>query len=123
MFVNEDVSVGTWLAPLDVKKIHDERFRMYGECKEEHIILHYSSINEMKVFNKSVAVNNTLCRWKQKDDKERTIFKGNNTEASLQESKFAQTRKNKIKQQARQENKLKEQEGQWQRSSPVTFLL
>ena len=60
-FVNEDVSVGTWLAPLEVNMVHDKSFRMKSDCKEDQVVLHHSSTDDMKKFNESLAVNNTLC--------------------------------------------------------------
>ena len=97
MFVNEDVTVGTWLAPFDVNKIHDERFRMYGECKEEHIVLHYSSTYDMYVFNKSLALDKTLCGSQMKRNSDRLISNEKKAKTSLQEGKLAQTRRTKLK--------------------------
>ena len=60
-FTNEDVSVGTWLAPLDVNAVHENDFRMSGDCDERFFLIHYSTIGDMKRFNDSLALNNTLC--------------------------------------------------------------
>ena len=88
-FVNEDVSVGTWLAPFKLNAHHDERFRMKGVCREDHIVLHYSSINDMKFFNKSLSVNNTLCGMQLKDKGIPTI-KGSKANVTFLESKLAE---------------------------------
>ena len=61
IYANEDVSVGTWLAPLDVNMVHDERFRMMGDCKENQIVFHHSTINDTVQFNKRLALNNKFC--------------------------------------------------------------
>ena len=60
-FVNEDVSVGTWLAPLTINAYHDERFRMKGVCREDQIVFHESSIEDMDNFNKSIELKNSFC--------------------------------------------------------------
>ena len=109
MFVNEDVSVWTWLAPLDVNKIHDERFRMYGECKEEYIVLHYSSTYDMHVFNKSLAVDNTLCGSQLKRNSEILISNDKKAKSSLQENKPTKTRKSKLKNKTNSHSKIKKE--------------
>ena len=60
-FTNEDVAVGTWLAPLEVNMVHDERFRMSDYCTGDFIIFHPASTEEIKKLNKNLATNNTLC--------------------------------------------------------------
>ena len=66
-FVNEDVSVGTWLAPLTLNVYHDERFRMKGACREDQIVFHESSIEDMHNFNKSIELKNSFCGlWVQR---------------------------------------------------------
>ena len=87
-FVNEDVSVGTWLAPLEVNMVHDESFRMKGDCKEHQVILHYSSIDDMKTFNESLAVNNTLCGVPVKEDIEQSDLQEDKTNTTLHEDKL-----------------------------------
>ena len=69
-FANEDVSIGTWLAPLDVNAVHEDNFRMSGDCEERYILLHYATIGDMKKFNESLASNNTLCGVNVIEDKE-----------------------------------------------------
>lgn len=39
-FSNEDVAVGSWLFPLNVHKIHDQRFLDSYKCSEDSIVLH-----------------------------------------------------------------------------------
>ena len=60
-FTNEDVAVGTWLAPLEINRVHDDVFRMAGDCDEKHIILHYASKENMKEFSNNLLVGGTLC--------------------------------------------------------------
>ena len=68
-FTNEDVSVGTWLAPLEVNMVHDKNFRMSGDCQEDQVVLHYASIDDMKHFYDSLSVNGTLCGIREKEEK------------------------------------------------------
>lgn len=67
VFANEDISVGTWLAPLDINMIHDDRFRVMGDCKENQFIFHHSTIKDMIDFNERLALSNKFCpeasRW------------------------------------------------------------
>ena len=61
MFTNEDVAIGTWLAPLEINRVHDDSFRMSGDCNEKHIVLHYASEKDMKDFSNNLLVSGTLC--------------------------------------------------------------
>ena len=79
-FANEDVSVGTWLAPLEVNLVHDDNFRMSGDCKEDQIVLHYASIDDMKRFNDSLSENGTLCGVKKEIVEKKHASKSDRTE-------------------------------------------
>ena len=85
-FTNEDVSIGTWLAPFEINAVHDENFRMSGDCEERYYLLHYSSVEDMKQFNESLAANNTLCGLKIRKDKE--LF--NKTSSVVQHGNFTE---------------------------------
>ena len=62
MFRNEDVAIGTWLAPLEVIRTHDKRFRMFGSCYNNVIVLHpIHSVDKMKNLYNRLTVNGTLC--------------------------------------------------------------
>ena len=51
LYSNEDVSLGTWLAPLKIKRVHDVRFdteyRSRG-CSNDHLISHKQSPANMR---------------------------------------------------------------------------
>ena len=86
--MNEDVSIGTWLAPLEVNMVHDESFRMKGDCKEHQVILHYSSTDDMKTFNESLAV----CGVPVKEDKEQSYLQEDKSNASSHEDKLTKVK-------------------------------
>lgn len=64
IFNSEDVSVGTWLAPLQVKRLHDFRFdteyRSRG-CNNLHIVSHKQSIADMYQKHKQLRESGKLC--------------------------------------------------------------
>eukprot|EP00095_Tigriopus_kingsejongensis_P002593 snap_masked-scaffold1258_size52332-processed-gene-0.3 protein:Tk02593 transcript:snap_masked-scaffold1258_size52332-processed-gene-0.3-mRNA-1 annotation:"beta- -galactosyltransferase 6-like" len=64
VFKNEDVSVGTWLAPLKVNRVHDVRFdtefRSRG-CQNTYLVSHKQSVAEMKSKQYSLTANSLLC--------------------------------------------------------------
>lgn len=63
-FNSEDVSLGTWLAPLKVKRIHDPNFNTEFKsrgCYNSYIVTHKQSIDDMKELNRSLHVNGRLC--------------------------------------------------------------
>ena len=51
-FNNEDVSVGTWLAPLkNIHRVHDVRFDTEATsrgCNNKHIVSHKQSVDDLK---------------------------------------------------------------------------
>lgn len=63
-FNSEDVSVGAWLAPLQVNRVHDFRFdteyRSRG-CNNLHIISHKQSIDEMHQKHRQLKDTGKLC--------------------------------------------------------------
>ena len=69
-FKNEDVSVGTWLAPLDIHRIHDSGFRLYSKwkenlsenCTENVFLLNPVPLRDMTELSYRLAMNGTLCR-------------------------------------------------------------
>ena len=68
-FKNEDVSVGTWLVPLEIHRIHDGKFKYYGywkagparNCTDNVILLHPVPIRDMEILSKRLQENGTLC--------------------------------------------------------------
>lgn len=64
IFNNEDVSLGTWLAPLKVKRIHDPNFNTEYKsrgCYNSYLVTHKQSVEDMKELNRSLHVNGRLC--------------------------------------------------------------
>ena len=70
-FNNEDVSIGTWLAPLkNVRRVHDVRFdteSISRGCNNKHIVSHKQSVKDLKskhfMLNNS-TLKNRLCKKK-----------------------------------------------------------
>ncbi|XP_077975998.1 beta-1,3-galactosyltransferase 6-like [Styela clava] len=72
-YVNEDVSLGAWLAPLAVHRIHDKRFDTEYKsrgCSNTYIVSHKQSIQDMKIKQKTLETHGNLCR------KEVSLFRG-----------------------------------------------
>ncbi|KAK6175523.1 hypothetical protein SNE40_013971 [Patella caerulea] len=71
-FNSEDVSVGAWLGPLDIQRIHDPRFDteyVSRGCQNVYIITHKKSIIDMRELHKNLKTTGKLC------SKERLIRK------------------------------------------------
>ncbi|VDO60644.1 unnamed protein product [Heligmosomoides polygyrus] len=64
MYKNEDVSVGAWLAGLDVKYVHDPRFDtewVSRGCNNEYLITHKKSPAEMEILYNNMVNLRRLC--------------------------------------------------------------
>ncbi|KAM4652359.1 beta-1,3-galactosyltransferase 6 [Discoglossus pictus] len=62
---SEDVSLGAWLAPLDVKRIHDPRFDTEYKsrgCNNKYIVTHKQSIEDMLEKHQTLAKDGKLCK-------------------------------------------------------------
>ncbi|XP_036601045.1 beta-1,3-galactosyltransferase 6 [Trichosurus vulpecula] len=61
---SEDVSLGAWLAPLDVRREHDPRFdteyRSRG-CSNQYLVTHKQSPDDMRSKQRSLARDGRLC--------------------------------------------------------------
>lgn len=70
LFISEDVSVGVWLAPLNITRKHDRRFntefRSRG-CRNEHLVTHKRSPQVMKLYWSRMVQTGKMC------DKEYTV--------------------------------------------------
>uniref|UniRef100_A0A0N5ALE0 Ubiquitin-conjugating enzyme E2 J2 n=1 Tax=Syphacia muris TaxID=451379 RepID=A0A0N5ALE0_9BILA len=64
LYRNEDVSVGAWLAGLNVKYVHDPRFdtefRSRG-CSNEYLITHKQSVEVMEQLYRNIVKHGRLC--------------------------------------------------------------
>ncbi|ELU12628.1 hypothetical protein CAPTEDRAFT_166609 [Capitella teleta] len=61
---SEDVSVGAWLAPLDVKRLHDFRFDtefVSRGCSNKYIVTHKQDVNMMREKNENLKRTGRLC--------------------------------------------------------------
>ena len=61
---NEDVSLGMWLAPLKISRIHDPNFNTEFKsrgCFNSYIVTHKQSAEDMRALNHSLHVNGRLC--------------------------------------------------------------
>ncbi|CAI2347048.1 unnamed protein product [Caenorhabditis sp. 36 PRJEB53466] len=64
MYKNEDVSVGAWLAGLDVKYVHDPRFDTEWTsrgCSNEYLITHKHTMEEMTEMYENLKTKGKLC--------------------------------------------------------------
>ncbi|XP_018408580.1 PREDICTED: beta-1,3-galactosyltransferase 6 [Nanorana parkeri] len=62
---SEDVSLGTWLAPVDVKRVHDTRFDTEYKsrgCNNKYIVTHKQSIEDMLEKHQTLAKDGKLCK-------------------------------------------------------------
>ncbi|XP_063292268.1 beta-1,3-galactosyltransferase 6 [Pelobates fuscus] len=62
---SEDVSLGAWLAPLDVKRVHDPRFDTEYKsrgCNNKYIVTHKQSIEDMLEKHQTLAKEGKLCK-------------------------------------------------------------
>ena len=60
----EDASVGTWLAPLKIHRVHDTRFDTEAHsrgCANTHLISHKQSVEEMRSKQHSLLSSGMLC--------------------------------------------------------------
>uniref|UniRef100_A0A1X7VKE1 Hexosyltransferase n=2 Tax=Amphimedon queenslandica TaxID=400682 RepID=A0A1X7VKE1_AMPQE len=65
VYKNEDVTVGAWLAPFRVHRVHDIRFNTEGHshgCNNNYIITHKEKAVTFIQKLKSVSTNRTLCQ-------------------------------------------------------------
>lgn len=64
LYQNEDVSLGTWLAPFDVKRIHepnfDTEFQSRG-CLNSYLITHKQTISMMERMYKTLKTTGNIC--------------------------------------------------------------
>lgn len=64
LFQNEDVTLGAWLAPLDIHHVHDPRFDTEFQsrgCLNSYIITHKQSISMMLDKYKNLKTNGKIC--------------------------------------------------------------
>uniref|UniRef100_A0A663LTT1 Hexosyltransferase n=2 Tax=Neoaves TaxID=3078114 RepID=A0A663LTT1_ATHCN len=65
MWQSEDVSLGVWLAPIDVKRVHDPRFDTEYKsrgCNNKYIVTHKQSIEDMLEKHQTLAKEGKLCK-------------------------------------------------------------
>ena len=65
LFRSEDVSLGVWLSPFNINRIHDIRFDteyMSRGCLNRHIITHKQSADNMKTLFKNLQTFGKLCK-------------------------------------------------------------
>ena len=68
-FNSEDVSLGTWLAPLDIKRVHDPRFDTEYKsrgCFNEYIVTHKQSGQMMREKHNQLHRTGQLCTTEYK---------------------------------------------------------
>ena len=65
LYVNEDVSVGSWLAPYDIERNHDVRFDTEYQsrgCNNAYIVTHKQPTNVMLQKHNSLQLTGKLCK-------------------------------------------------------------
>uniref|UniRef100_H0Z0U9 Hexosyltransferase n=1 Tax=Taeniopygia guttata TaxID=59729 RepID=H0Z0U9_TAEGU len=65
LWQSEDVSLGVWLAPIDVKRVHDPRFDTEYKsrgCSNKYIVTHKQSIEDMLEKQQTLAREGKLCK-------------------------------------------------------------
>lgn len=65
IYKNEDVSVGAWLAPLNVTRVHDPRFDTEWAsrgCSNQHLITHPQEVSEIYKLHESLSNNGFMCQ-------------------------------------------------------------
>ena len=64
VFKNEDTSVGTWLGPLKIHRVHDTRFdtefRSRG-CNNAYLVSHKQSVEDFRSKHYSLQAKGVLC--------------------------------------------------------------
>ncbi|XP_039223194.1 beta-1,3-galactosyltransferase 6 [Crotalus tigris] len=69
LWQSEDVSLGAWLAPVDVKRIHDPRFDTEYKsrgCNNKYIVTHKQSLEDMLEKHQTLAKEGKLCKEEAK---------------------------------------------------------
>lgn len=65
LYINEDVSVGSWLAPYDIERNHDVRFDTEYKsrgCNNAYLVSHKQSTLDMQEKHDSLQKNGYLCK-------------------------------------------------------------
>ena len=63
-YTSEDVSVGTWLSPLKIKRIHDTRFDTWWKsrgCSDSFIVTHKKTPNQMRKKMRHLKEHGKMC--------------------------------------------------------------
>ena len=64
VYKNEDVSLGSWLSPLDIHREHDERFDTEYHsrgCKDSYLVTHKHSLKQIQLYHRTVQYTGKLC--------------------------------------------------------------
>ncbi|GIY64239.1 beta-1,3-galactosyltransferase 6 [Caerostris extrusa] len=70
LYQNEDVALGTWLAPFDIKRLHDSRFDteyMSRGCFNSYLITHKQSTSMMITKYENLKRTGNLCTSEHRD--------------------------------------------------------
>ncbi|KAJ1144983.1 hypothetical protein NDU88_011275 [Pleurodeles waltl] len=65
LWQNEDVSLGAWLAPLNLKRVHDPRFDTEYKsrgCSNQYLVTHKQSLEDMLEKHRSLVQDGSLCK-------------------------------------------------------------
>lgn len=70
LYNSEDVSVGTWLAPLKVHRVHDVRFDTEWKsrgCSNQYLVTHKQSVQEIKDKDYAMTATGVMCTKEKQD--------------------------------------------------------
>ncbi|GFN96458.1 beta-1,3-galactosyltransferase 6-like [Plakobranchus ocellatus] len=65
IYLSEDVSVGTWLAPLKINRHHDQRFDteyISRGCSNSYLITHKQSVLKLRELHNNLLTKGSLCK-------------------------------------------------------------
>ena len=69
-YVSEDVSVGAWLAPYNIERVHDTRFNTGAAsrgCKDPYLVTHKVSVEHMYSYYEVYRVDRRFCSERNRD--------------------------------------------------------
>lgn len=64
IFISEDVSVGVWLAPLNISRKHDKRFDTEYHsrgCQNDHLVTHKCSPEVIRLYWSRIVQTGKMC--------------------------------------------------------------
>ena len=57
----EDVSMGLWIAPFSIKRVHDYNFLPRMSCSKDALVIHGKNQRNVETVTNNLLHNNKLC--------------------------------------------------------------